>query len=505
MSEMTQLRAYCSYLDEIQGEIDLIDVVPPVQPIDGFAREHRERSKWLVAVAAAASVLFLVGGVAWLSPLGGLPPAAEPTTAVPTDTSVPTDSSVPPTEPTTTAIIEATEAVPPPGEGPKPASIVEQVVTSSSIGDAAWTVYEGDSTDILDALSNEAFADESDLALPDSLMAVDGIATDVSGETLGNAGEFTLTQWSVHVNWIETALLHGGDELAVRSDNGGLLVETAIESGIREISLYATDPHTGEHGEVEGEPIETIARYQWTSALGDSGWTFDVVDALTGEPVGSISSAFPMMTEDLILTVSQGETVESVRPDWFEVGREYETFYLNVDDSIHAYIKPGSINSPAAFEIWRSTDGTNWENLGQPQGFPSGYHPMHISRRDGLYLVNLDDITGRNEEGPDFLNIRSDDGINWFPVEDLPNTQGSIHRVETGWVWASPPGATATLSMWTSPDGTNWEPIDTTQIPGTFRGVNGGASGWTSSENALFASAYREDPPEERLWVVQFP
>jgi len=277
------------------------------------------------------------------------------------------------------------------------------------------------------------------------------------------------------------------------------------EQGIVEILLFASaeDSLSYEKGDPHPEP-EAVAEYEWTSAPGDSGWTFDVVDALTGEAVGSISSAFSF-DEDLILTVSQGETVELVRPDWFEVGREYETFYLDVGDSIHAYVKPGSINSPAAFEIWRSTDGTDWENLGQPQGFPAGYHPERISRIDGLYLVYLDDITERNEEALDFLSIRSDDGINWFPVEDLPNRPASIHRVETGWVWAAELGGGKTLSMWTSPDGKNWEPIDTTQIPGTFYGEDGGGGGWMSSENTLFASAYRDDPPEERLWVVQFP
>ena len=123
MSELTQLRDYCEYLDEIQGEIDLIDVVPSVRPIDGFARERREPRKWLVAAAAAGLILILVGGVAWLSQRGDVRPGDEPTTTfprettVPTDTSVPADTSVPPTDaPTTT--IEATEAVPPPGEGP---------------------------------------------------------------------------------------------------------------------------------------------------------------------------------------------------------------------------------------------------------------------------------------------------------------------------------------------------------------------------------------------------
>jgi len=117
MSEWSQLRDYCRYLDEIQGEIDLIDVGPPVRPIDGFAREHREPHKWLVAVAAAASILILIGGVAWLTPRGGLSPAAEPTTAAAV---TPTTEAASTTD-TVAATITTLAAVPvvPPGEGPK--------------------------------------------------------------------------------------------------------------------------------------------------------------------------------------------------------------------------------------------------------------------------------------------------------------------------------------------------------------------------------------------------
>jgi hypothetical protein len=121
------------------------------------------------------------------------------------------------------------------------------------------------------------------------------------------------------------------------------------------------------------------------------------------------------MTEGLILTATTAETVELVRSDWFEPGREYEAFYLDVDDSVLAYVKPGSINNPVAFEVWRTTDGTNWDNLGPPRGFPSGYHPQEISVSDGFYVVFLDDITDQNDPGPDFLTLRSQNGIDWTP------------------------------------------------------------------------------------------
>lgn len=48
---------------------------------------------------------------------------------------------------------------------------------------------------------------------------------------------------------------------------------------------------------------------------------------------------------------------------------------------------------------------------------------------------------------------------------------------------------------------------DTSQVPGAIAGrsvgVNGGASGWTSSGNRLFAMNYQETPERARLKVVE--
>ena len=62
--------------DELISRLGQLDQIAPVRPI-GVLRpppELRPRQPWSVAVAAAAAVLVLMGGVAWLSPTIGPDP-----------------------------------------------------------------------------------------------------------------------------------------------------------------------------------------------------------------------------------------------------------------------------------------------------------------------------------------------------------------------------------------------------------------------------------------------
>jgi len=258
-------------------------------------------------------------------------------------------------------------------------------------------------------------ADESML---ESLMSVDGIALDVSGGPVGSAGPSTVHSWTVSIDWTATALA-GGSVLAVSPDDF-VRVYGEYEFGqVGKISVLASDALIAidEHGGTGlAEPIRVVAQYEWTSTQEGDRWTFVVVDSLTGELVGSVSSPFPLMTEGLILTATTAETVELVRSDWFEPGAEYERYYFDVDDSLLVYAKPGPSHNPVPFEVWRTTDGTNWDNLGPPRGFPSGY-VVDISVIDGFYVVTLDafDVgNGGTEPGGDLI-LRSRNAIDWIP------------------------------------------------------------------------------------------
>jgi len=180
---------------------------------------------------------------------------------------------------------------------------------------------------------------------------------------------------------------------------------------------------------------------------------------MTGENIYSSSHFF---------TASTSEMVELTVPEWLA---EYMSeFYLEVDDSILAY--QGSLDSPAPFAIWRTTDANNWEYVGEPRGFPHGYQPQTIVGSSGVYVTVLNEII---ELGPDFLTYRSENGIDWTPTEGLPladgsygqfGSEGDIHRVGSGWVWVD----YDLLSIFTSPDGQHWEPIDTSRIPKALGG-----------------------------------
>ena len=107
--------------------------------------------------------------------------------------------------------------------------------------------------------------------------------------------------------------------------------------------------------------------------------------------------------------MSDGDTAELLTPEWFDP--DFDWFSLEVDDGFLVYVKQGDPGSPAPYRIWRSPDGKAWADLGLPKGFPPGYWPMSVAGREGVYLVILDDISDENEPGPDFLTLRSSDGI----------------------------------------------------------------------------------------------
>jgi hypothetical protein len=114
---LTQLAEYGTYCEERQGSVSADDVIDVIVPLPMPTHPTAPRRGWLIAVAAAALILVVVGGVTWLTLLeGGVPPAGEPAettipqTTVP-ETTVPTtpDTTLP--EPTATAPPRAAESV----------------------------------------------------------------------------------------------------------------------------------------------------------------------------------------------------------------------------------------------------------------------------------------------------------------------------------------------------------------------------------------------------------
>jgi hypothetical protein len=114
---LTQLAEYGTYCDERQGSVSADDVIDVIVPLPMPTPPTAPRRGWLVALAAAAVILIVVGGVTLLTLFeGGVPPAGDPAeTTIPQptvpETTVPTTPETTVPEPTTTTPPRAAESV----------------------------------------------------------------------------------------------------------------------------------------------------------------------------------------------------------------------------------------------------------------------------------------------------------------------------------------------------------------------------------------------------------
>jgi hypothetical protein len=114
---LTQLAEYGTYCDERQGSVTADDVIDVIVPLPMPTPPTAPRRGWLVALAAAAVILIVIGGVTWLASFSdSVPPAGEPVATTIPQTTVP-ETTVPATpdttvpEPTATAPPRAAESV----------------------------------------------------------------------------------------------------------------------------------------------------------------------------------------------------------------------------------------------------------------------------------------------------------------------------------------------------------------------------------------------------------
>ena len=64
---LTQLAEYGTYCDERQGSVSADDVIDAIVPLPMPTPPTAPRRGWLVALAAAAVILIVIGGVTWLT------------------------------------------------------------------------------------------------------------------------------------------------------------------------------------------------------------------------------------------------------------------------------------------------------------------------------------------------------------------------------------------------------------------------------------------------------
>jgi hypothetical protein len=162
-------------------------------------------------------------------------------------------------------------------------------------------------------------------------------------------------------------------------------------------------------------------------------WAVDVIDAATGEAVGSLEGSLPGLDTDEILTYLTGigrvgwvfvageDEQIPVTPPWlqyFEEGERSE--FVVVGDRIVAFVVTEP-RGPGQMTIWSSTDGEQWNDLG-PAPWPGRRYALdQLLERDGELLA----LVVGDEVG-------DDEGV-WEPGD--PEDPGTPRY------WSSPDGA----------------------------------------------------------------
>ena len=538
----TQLR---EYLDATAPPVELEEIFStpvgelPVRPLRP-RRPRRPIPAWAYALAAAVVVLLLIGGAAWLVRANRQVEPAEPTvtTAVPTTTLPGTTTAPPPT-------------VPPPDtpEEPEislddigPAVVLAEEVTSSALGDIRWRVIEGGPLSILDnwvgtptglvaldpaggglvasadgvewsrvpspvpgtvtlvafwkdhgvyRLSSEAedgtnqewesadFVTWVPITVPEAVVpSVQGIGVHAHAEPRNSVrvSGLTLATWSggFHVDWSLIAGLVDPDlQLRLAQEPRGLRPEWNPASGTLDLLLDSSG--------------EVVARLELIISGSNDGWIVQVVNADSGETVGSIDGSLPdLALEEVLDTIvhgwesepvfllSDGDGVDLVEPDWLGAVDEPSPPGLvlgAVDGNFLAYVLVGDFGEgggdPGATQIWRSSDGRSWELIGPAPWSSSQESDVVFAERDGVAMIGIWD------SGQDvYTTLRSEDGINWAapsrPLvatgESFSSNAHEVYPIESGWVKGGD-GTDPDLPLWVSLDGDIWEEVELPDLP----------------------------------------
>ena len=488
MSDLrTQLK---EYLDETAPPVAFEEITRRIgtTPLSVRIRIAPRIPGWVYAIAAAAVVLLLIGGLALLI----RPTVVDPAEELPTPTTVPsTPTTVRGAAPEGFGGLQVIEEF---GSSELPPSfsasdvdlpIVSQSSTVSPIGEIQWTVFELSSAEqpaFLDGWTEipDATVDASHIS---QFIASDGILIEARQKVLGIIGEMSLQEWDVGVAWPETISLES--QRQEWADDGLTLFVEPAERGVVELVLYTMDEDEGQDSRVE-----VVARLELSIARNDGTWVVEVVDSETGSLIGTITSSIPWPTDRDILdsltgrnsdlmvhTLSTGTSAEVVEPDWFDPlspqrleGLTLEEVIVR-DEAFLAYVHGESSDSEPVIEVWRSTDGRSWDVAGlidlPPVGLLDEGDPANplgwngILESDGVLIAdfwNHDQV---------YALRRSDDGINWESPQVPPipvgnpifgNPNGSVHPVDAGWVWMS--GDATDHALWVSDDGDTWHQIE---------------------------------------------
>jgi hypothetical protein len=340
----------------------------------------------------------------------------------------------------------------------------------------------------------------------------------------------TLAEWgtSFDVDWRAIAALVVSDE--VKSDLDEFRLSPVLSpDGTVELVRYQDrwmvsyeDRQMGD----DGLPIETVAEFNLISTAGKS--VIELSDSASNKPVGSITISLPDLTPEEVVDIldrgysrngfalSSGEGIELLEYPWPDP--DNRVHLVADDEGFVAARRVGDSDTPFRMEIWRSSDGRSWDNIGLAAS-PSSGDENSFAERDGVMIVSFGWTDDVNEYGI----LRSEDGINWAPPSAPPiptgenlvdewgnvhsNASGQVFALSSGWVWLS--WMDTDFALWTSLDGDVWEQVDTDDIPepywAQFWGPFGGGGGMMGTAGeTLYIYQERDDrPAPTRLWLIE--
>jgi hypothetical protein len=432
-----QMHDYFAYLDEEQGAVDLVTVREP-RIGDGPVRTiqlttpspKRTRRGWVVAGAASAAVLVLVGGWAWLlTPTASDAPVA--------DTVVPTTSVE--STPTTVPAIQSqwpglTEDIP---EG------VETGTLTTSLGTARWVHLSSDDFTLPGQGPLEVNADgefivsdlptgfwysdggiewsrEPEPSNNDHGIPADGVPTDTDQMThffTDNGGDRHILPWvpyadgSYALYWIISS-----DPMGIWNWEGG---RSDYHANLSDLVSPDSDGFTWDK-----DISRPISRYG--NAEGIPVGVQHVLHVTFTGPDQQVDQRLLVLDE-----VDATRTAAYVEVPW-DVSSDVTLF--GTSHSVYAYVRDWTTDH---ISVWRTGDGYAWTDLGPLHvelGAPSSFN------FEVTVLPALQDPANekpiRNQvivaTTPGY-GWESTDGVHWTPAPEGFPEGAHLIRLESGW------------------------------------------------------------------------
>ncbi len=427
----TQIRDFAQEFGSGLPSVESEDVMGRRLTIEPSAPKRR-RPGWAVALVAAAVVLVLVGGVAWLASLGG--DTAPPITETPAPSTVP---STGPSTPTTTPLsLNSWESLPPGWSLLSDDAGVFQA--TANLRPVGSSVVEGGPGLVI--VGGE-FADS-----PDGLQIRPVAWTSVDG-----------TEWSrVAEEDVGSIARYSGGRMLDVTTVGPRLVAVgyldcpAVAWVSEDGSVWSRVPHEDSAFGADIDPSSAECRRMHMVAAGDGGMVaLDLAshvwispDARTWTPVPPADTGF----SDLVGQISQ---VVAGGPGFVAVGQD-----CGGSDNPDQRCRPA---------VWTSSDGASWTKVAHDEAVFGPYAAAGEGQPESL----IADVT---VGGPGLVAVGkvgfqpaiwiSSDGRDWtrLSLDERIFDQAEIRYVRSGaaGLVAVGQGGFTIAPVWTSTDGITW-------------------------------------------------